>query len=156
MTQPTQPAAAAPGTLEIPPVVMPICTRVWAKSPFTDAKAGLTAGEGMLYEWQKPHPFVSTYKIVRMYVVAGGAVEVYSSDGSPTGLRNVLPWHTVLFVEEAMDAPTFVEEMLAAEEGDDEEEEEEEEEEETDPGGLPAAPVQATALVPINGAGGQS
>lgn len=165
--QPQLPATPqAVGTLNIPPISMPLCTRVWAKSPWTDKAAKITAGEPVLWQYDMPHPFVSAYKIVRMYVVAGGAVEVFSSDahnpgGGVTGLQHIIPWHEVQMVEHAMDAKTFIEEMTAAEEGDDDEEDEEddeedEEDEEADKP-LPAgSDVGNVPLAPVNGAGGQS
>ncbi len=150
----TMPAPQQPGVLPVPPITMPLCTRVWAASPWTDPKAKLVAGEPVLWEWNKPHPFVPAFKVVRMYVVPGGAVEVFSTDGGETGVRHTLPWHLISLIEEAMDAKTFIEEMTAAEEGDDEEEEEEEEEEE--PAELTAASAHDPAnLVPITSNGGQ-
>lgn len=156
--KPVAPATDA-GVLNVPPAQMPICTRVWATSPFSDPKSKLVQGEPVVWAWNSPHPFVPSFKIVRMYIIPGVAVDVFSTDGGTVGARHTLPWHSVLFIEESMDAPTFVAEMTDAEEGDDEEEEEEEEEDEDDPadpkpGALPVAPT-GVALVPINGVGGQ-
>jgi hypothetical protein len=61
------------------------------------------------------HPFVPTLKIVRMFIVEDG-VTVYScAEGSSEGLRNLIPMHTVRFVEEGMPIDIFVDELNLAE-----------------------------------------
>ncbi|HTQ47924.1 MAG TPA: hypothetical protein VMI75_34440 [Polyangiaceae bacterium] len=158
---PQQPAATTPattGVIQVPPVTMPLCTRVWTKALFSDPKLKIVAGEPLLWQFDQPHPYVATYKITRMYVVPMGAVEVFSSDGGTTGLRHTLPWHEVLLIEEAMDAKTFVEEMEDAEAGDDDDDEGadggENEEEEGEPKPLDPG-TNGAPLVPLTSGGGQ-
>jgi hypothetical protein len=67
------------------------------------------------------HPFVPTMKIVRMFIAEDG-VSVYScAEGGAEGMRNLIPMHTVRFVEEGMPIDIFVDELnLAEQDGPDE------------------------------------
>ena len=159
--QPPTPAAKA-GEIQIPPITMPLCTRVWCASPWTDPKAKLTAGEPVLWAIDQPHPFVAAFKIVRMYVIPGSSVDVFSSDGGTTGLRHTLPWHLISLIEEAMDAKVFVEEMIAAE-TDDEDDEPDDPDDLDDPDDEPKELLAGTdhdpkglVPLPITSNGGQS
>jgi hypothetical protein len=158
------PTAPADKILVLPPATMPVTTRVWAMCPWTDPQAKLKAGESVLWQLGMPHPFLHTHKIMRMFVIPGGAVEVYSTDaaadgkGGEVGTRHTLPWHQVLFTEEAMDAATFIAEIVEAEAEDDEEDEDDDPEPEPRPsmtaGMQPLAPLPvATPGANSNGGG---
>jgi len=69
-----------------------------------------------------PHPFVPSMRIVRMFVVPDGVAIYSAADGSPDGMRNLIPMHWVRFVEEAMPIDIFVEELSLAEAGDESDE----------------------------------
>jgi len=136
MSQPQVPQALAPaagtksGMAEIPAPQEPICTRVWAHNPLEPAQGPVW------WQYGQDHPFVKEFKIVRMIVLPGGAVEVYSSNYDPKGascLRHTIPWGHVLMVEEAMGPQVFVQELVAAE-SDEEVEDDEPEEPEASPG----------------------
>jgi len=154
MTQPTNSPAPKSGEIQVPPIQFPLCTRVWAASPWTDPKAKISAGEPVLWAIDQAHPFVASFKVVRMYVVPGSSVDVFSSDGGTTGLRHTLPWHLISLIEEAMPAEIFVEEMVAAETEEDDEDEEEDEDEVVEP--LAGTDHDPKGLVPITSNGGQS
>lgn len=94
----------------------PICNRVITVNPGWELEEG--APRVLLWEMDKPHPFIEGLKVVRMYCVPGIAVDFYSfkAEGKDDcGTRNTIPWHHVRSVEEIMDVPTFVEEIADAE-----------------------------------------
>jgi hypothetical protein len=113
--------------LELPKAEFPYVMRVLADPPFPAASsvAQPTPGSAppapapqqpLLFMLGKPHPFINEAQVIRMYILDGWGVEIYSrnADGQ-IGLRHTLPWHLVRFVEEAMDAQTTVAEIIEAE-----------------------------------------
>lgn len=113
--------------VEMPPAEMPVTNRVVTDNPFpVDAKqvqAGAHPDQPVLWVVNNMHPFVPDMKIIRMYVLPGVCVEVYSieSKEGKVGIRNSIPWAHVRMAEEIMDAGTFVEEIIEAESDDDDE-----------------------------------
>jgi len=80
-------------------------------------------------------------KIVRMYVVPGVCVEVYSAEvkEGKVGIRNSIPWSHVRMAEEIMDAGTLVEEITDAEKDEDDDEPDEPDPAPTHANGAPSA-----------------
>jgi len=117
----------SPANMTLPPPGYPMVTRVLSNAlfpPEAPAVPGVVAKEEpVAWVLTQPHPFVPTMQIVRMFVVRGGGVEIYSvsADGS-AAIRNLLPMHWVRFVEEAMPLEVFVEELALAEAGGDDDE----------------------------------
>jgi hypothetical protein len=165
MTQP-QAQTQAPAKQEtvvfpVPPPTMPICTRVWSKSPWADVadpKQKVFSEDVILWAIDTQHPLVPTHRIVRMYAIPGGAVEVYStqSGGGEVGLRHTIPWHEVKFIEEAMDPPTFIQEIIAAESDEEDEDDEDDEVPEAPPIAGELKPLPPAGGLPVNGQGGTS
>ena len=129
----------------------PNVMRVWAACPFTDATAKLSAGQIVMWAVGVAHPFVQGFQILRMYLVEGGAVEVYSfnpkDQKEPLGLRHTLLPHVIALVEEAMEPSVMSDQLMQAEEdeGDDPD----------DPEPDPAVePATNGALVPLTSSGG--
>jgi hypothetical protein len=133
--------------MELPLAALPLVTRVWAKPPWSDLKSNVRDSDAILWDIGQAHPFMRGYRVMRMYVMPGASVEVYSAnfnaDGSPGPghpTRHTIPWHEVRVVEEAMDAETFVSEILDAETDD-----------EDDDGPEPAPAPAPPPLVPLPG-----
>ena len=121
-----QPQQQQTKVLELPTANYPLVNRVIADHPFpTEMKQGETPephrSSAVVWILGQPHPIVADMKVVRMYVVPGVSIEVYSSsaDGK-LGVRNVIPWNQVRLVEEVCDVQSFIDEIRDAEEGDDE------------------------------------
>lgn len=110
-------------TVTLPPPNYPMVTRVISNRVFPPDPTELTEGRGdepAMWAISQPHPFVPTMRVVRMFVRGSGDVEVYSlADDGGGAMRNLLPTHTVRFVEEAMPIGIFIEELTLAEAGDD-------------------------------------
>jgi len=139
--------------MALPPPGYPLVTRVISNPLFPSepiAGSGVSREDPVTWMLGQPHPFVPTMTIVRMFVVRSGGVEIYSVGGSPgsppDGMRNLLPMHSVRFVEEAMPIEVFIDELALAESGDDDEPEPEPE-----PQGLPGDPAD-----PANGQAGSA
>lgn len=122
------------------PYDFPRCERLLSKSPFPlqappDAAAEMKRQiENAPLVWMigRPHPIIPELVVMRMYVMPGVGVEVYSINGPGKdgakpqltgGMRYTMPWHMVLMTEEAMDLNTLGDEILAAEKDDSAEEE---------------------------------
>jgi hypothetical protein len=139
----TQPAQQSEIRIPPPNPDAPMVNRVVMKNPFpAKAEAGKpvpSTDEPVLWIISHAHPFIVELKIVRMFVVPGVGIEVYSSSNEGVGVRNLLPWAVVLLCEEVMNLRVFVEEIEDAESDD---------EEPDDPTAAPD-PAAASALTPL-------
>lgn len=77
------------------------------------------------------HPFVKDMKIVAMFI-SDDFIEIYSSDGNKSGMRELEPIRRVRFIREMMPFDVFVDELGNAERENGDEEEEDETEPETE------------------------
>jgi hypothetical protein len=156
MTQPAQQQQSAK-VVNLPEATLPVVGRVWTRPLRLDGKPVDPAAGNVLWQLGGAHPFVPKYKIVRMYVIPGGAVEVYSmpdvGETSDIHTRNTLPWGEVKFVEEVMDAATFLAEIEEAEVGEDDEDDDVPE---PAPGPAPAPLVPLSAATAGTGSNGAS
>ena len=126
-TQPQAAAAKQVGNgqkaLEIPPIVPPMCTRVWTRPAHNDGKSFDAEGKllppgapplSILWALDQKHPYLGDYKIVRMFALRGTSVEFFAvneKDGR-LGIQFTLPWEKVDCVEHVMNAPDFIAEIL--------------------------------------------
>jgi hypothetical protein len=112
------------------PFEFPRCSRVLTDNPLPSDKPD-QQGHPLLWGQGEQHPMIESHIIVRMYVMPGVGVEVYSverpKDGAKGevrgGVRQTIPWPHVRMAEEVMDLATFVGEIQSAEKGEDEGEE---------------------------------
>lgn len=90
----------------------------------------------IMWAVSEANPLGSDMKVIRMFVVDQGDVEIYSmsSDGKNC-IRDRIPRHLIRVIHEEMPPEVFVEELEAAEAGppDDEPEEDEPETDDTEP-----------------------
>jgi hypothetical protein len=138
----TQPVLQPSKTIELPPPNpdAPMVNRVVMKNPFPPkAEMGKPIDEPVLWIVSQTHPFIAELKIVRMFVVGMG-VEVYSSSNEGVGVRNLLPWASILLCEEVMNLRVFVQEIEDAES-----------DEEPEPGDSPVANGTSLTPLPVNG-----
>jgi hypothetical protein len=78
---------------------------------------GVFGGEGGAIIWEvgAVHPLVPQTNIVRLFIVPGECVEVYAvKDDMKVGIRNLLPWHTVLLTEDTLNPEAFTEALTEA------------------------------------------
>jgi hypothetical protein len=155
MTQPAQQQTTVLQTLAIDgkelPFEFPRCSRVLSDPPLPpdNPKPGQEPPP-LLWGHAEPHPMIEGHVIVRMYVMPGVGVEVYSverpKDGVKGavrgGVRVTIPWSRVRTAEEVMDLSTFCDEIITAEKG-----EGEGAEEPDAPGETPAAGAAANGSV---------
>lgn len=130
------------------PFEFPRCGRIITQHPWPPPEAKPEEKEqGLLWMQGENHPLINGHIVIRMYVVPGVCVEVYSierpKDGQKGevrgGVRQTIPWPFVRLAEEVMDLQTFVSEIVSAEKGEDEPEEPEE----PAPGATVGAPMAA-------------
>ena len=113
--------------VQLPPPRPPMTTRVFTKGIEDDN----------LVEWavDQPHPLVPGLKIVRMFPLDDGGVEVYAV--SSTGaVRHRVAASRVLLTEEVMTYDVLAEEIEASE-GDDDDDDPDA----NDPTGVPQEPI---------------
>jgi hypothetical protein len=105
--------------LKLPTASYPVVNRVLSDNPFppTVVTPGIVPPvQPVLWLLGEAHPMMPDMKVMRMYVVMGVAVEVYSAAANGTmGCRHTIPWPFVRLCEEVMDPETFVEEITEAE-----------------------------------------
>jgi len=108
------------------PFEFPRCSRVLSDAPLPPDKP--QPGQEpppLLWGHGEAHPMIEGHVIVRMYVMPGVGVEVYSverpKDGVKGavrgGVRVTIPWSRVRTAEEVMDLSTFCDEIINAEKG---------------------------------------
>jgi hypothetical protein len=108
--------------VNIPPPTYPMVVHMISDPMFPpdvdpQTKA-LAQSEPIAWVISKPHPFVSKFTVMRMFL-AGAVVEVYSiSEDHKVGMRDVIPIHAVRLVQESMPIDIFIEELVAAENAD--------------------------------------
>jgi hypothetical protein len=105
--------------IELPPPGYPVLTRMISHDPLPEE----TATKPLVWVLGELHPLMSDYRVVRMFVVDRGGVEVYavSLDGR-RAFRNLIPMTSIRIVEETMPLDVLADELEAAESsGDDEE-----------------------------------
>lgn len=108
------------------PFEFPRCSRVLTDNPLPADKPE-SVGHPLLWMQGEQHPMIETHMIVRMYVMPGVGIEVYSVERPKDGVkgavrggaRQTIPWPHVRMAEEVMDLATFVGEIETAEKGDD-------------------------------------
>lgn len=157
MTNQAQPQQQQTKVLELPVARYPLVNRVIADHPFpTETPQGQTVesfrAPAVIWTIAQPHPLVADLKVVRMYMVPGVSVEIYSmkSDGT-LGVRNIIPWNQVRLAEEICDVQSFIDEITAAEEDDDDDDDDDPNEPKPDPTAV--SPNGLQPLPPMNGGG---
>lgn len=122
-------------TVSLPEPNFPMVTRMVSHSLFPSE----TTGQETPVTWaiSLGHPLVPKMRVVRMFILEDGDVEIYSlSDDGSNGMRNRVPKNRIRLVEEGMPLEVFVEELAAAEAesgGNDDDDEPDEPEAEEEP-----------------------
>jgi len=112
------------------------------------ATDSISGDKAINWEVGKPHPFVSTMKVIAMYV-NGALVEIYSvSMESREGMRDLVPLHRTRIIREAMPIEIWAEELAAAEAGPDDDPPDPDDDE---PDDEPEPGTAETVPPPVNG-----
>ena len=113
-----------PQPLQIPEAQPPILTRMISNAMFPKIVDDELTGKKVRREdplaWLigQPHPLVPKKIIIRMFLVRGVGVEIYSaSEDMLEGIRDLIPMAHIRLIGEEMPLDIFVEELTLSEAG---------------------------------------